>query len=133
MENASSLSAKRKFLAAHLPAFLMAVLILTVSSIPRLQAPSIGIELEDKAAHFFEYSIFSILVYRSLAAGRKSRREAFLLTIMFMFVFGAADELHQKFIPGRFAEVLDFIADVSGAVSGVILFHFLNKHYLMRK
>jgi len=133
MGNLSSFLAKRSFLVVHLPAILMAVLIFTVSSIPRLQPPQIGIEFEDKIAHFIEYFIFSVLVYRSFMTCRKNSREALLLTIIFVSVFSAADELHQMFIPGRFAEVIDFIADVSGAVSGGILFYFFHKRNLMSK
>ena len=33
--------------------------------------------------------------------------------------FGASDELHQLFVPGRSADVHDLVADATGAAAGV--------------
>jgi VanZ family protein len=35
-------------------------------------------------------------------------------------VLGAADELHQKFIPGRDTELLDWAADTTGGLLGAM-------------
>ena len=35
--------------------------------------------------------------------------------------YGIIDEVHQLFIPGRMAEILDWLADVGGALIGILL------------
>ena len=39
-----------------------------------------------------------------------------------MVVFGVLDEWHQSFIPGRFSEFADWIADSLGAAVAVFLY-----------
>jgi VanZ family protein len=36
-------------------------------------------------------------------------------------VYGASDEFHQRFVPGRTADVLDWLADSLGACAFVIV------------
>jgi VanZ family protein len=50
-----------------------------------------------------------------------------LFTIIFSFVYGMADELHQLIIPGRSCELLDLISDFIGVIIGVIVVSILIK------
>jgi VanZ family protein len=36
--------------------------------------------------------------------------------------FGASDEWHQSFVPGRSAEVADWVADTAGAACAAVLY-----------
>jgi VanZ family protein len=106
---------KRKIPYAWL-ALVYAVLILIVSSIPDLKTPQLGFENQDKLYHFIEYSIFSVLLFFALLNSNKNflRKNVLLISLLIGASFGILDELHQKFIPGRTADILDFTADFVG-------------------
>lgn len=103
-----------------------------------------------KTAHFAEYAVMGVLVYGILAvhgmphcrkatesvvcssihrmqgkrlvqgmSGRFSKR--CLLAVLWVVVSAAADELHQYFVPGRWASVSDVLLDTCGGAVGVIL------------
>ncbi len=88
--------------------------------------PSFG--LTDKMNHFIAYFALAILVNLTLMYQRKSLllfNKAVMATIVICLLYGVIDELHQMYIPGRFAETMDWFADSLGAVSGVLLVKFL--------
>jgi VanZ family protein len=97
-------------------AFTYAVLILIFSSIPDLSPPQLGFEYQDKLYHFVEYGIFSVLLFFTLLNSKRDflRKNVLLISLLIGASFGILDELHQKFIPGRQADVLDFTADFVG-------------------
>ncbi|MDR1788973.1 MAG: VanZ family protein [Opitutaceae bacterium] len=65
----------------------------------------------DKVAHFFVFGLVATLILRQLATTRRPALLAVLLTSL----YGALDEIHQAFTPGRDAGVADWIADTLGA------------------
>ena len=75
------------------------------------------------AAHALAYGLLGVLVLHALAGGRwravTGRRAAGAVVIAGLY--GLSDELHQRFVPGRTAELLDLGADVGGALCGVLL------------
>lgn len=73
----------------------------------------------DKAIHYSMYGVLAALVTRYVMESRALLRAA-VLSVVFVAAFGAADEWHQRFIPGRSTEFADWVADVLGAASGVI-------------
>jgi VanZ family protein len=74
-----------------------------------------------KLAHFTEYLILSLLLYRALdVEGRWSLRVA-VLALVLAGLYAGSDELHQWFVPGRGARVSDCLIDVSGAAAGQAL------------
>lgn len=74
----------------------------------------------DKAVHGALYAVLAWLSCR--ASGVSSARAAAAIAIA-TAVFGAFDEWHQTFIPGRTPAVADWIADVLGVGAGVLAFH----------
>lgn len=77
----------------------------------------------DTWAHFFVYAVLGLLVAR--AAELMPRRAARLAAVAIgISLFGAIDEWHQRFIPGRFPAVGDWIADSAGGAVGAALFAF---------
>ncbi len=62
----------------------------------------------DKLAHFATYAVLATLLVRS----GLSQALAFLLAV----VYGAGDEWHQSFVPGRDASGFDLLADAAGAL-----------------
>jgi len=77
----------------------------------------------DKAAHFVTFAFITALLWRG-TAGR-----APLAVLAAVVGFAALDEVHQMFMPGRAAELNDFLTDAcaAAAVCGVL---FLRKKTL---
>ena len=111
-----------KFVRNHfLPPAIWALLILTVSSIPRLSPPPIGLTFTDKLAHFSEYLILGFFSLTAFLKSGNSGRKSFTATFLICAAMGVLDELHQFLIPGRSVELLDAAANVSGSLAGAVL------------
>ncbi len=77
----------------------------------------------DKILHFIEYFIFAFLLWRAIA------RECFwsfkartaIGVALIASAYGASDEFHQMFVPGRSASIRDWFADVAGILGMLTL------------
>jgi VanZ family protein len=69
----------------------------------------------DKVAHAGYFGIFATAVDRGLALRKVAPAVAIALAV------GAADELHQRSVPGREADLLDWCADALGALGAASL------------
>ncbi len=71
----------------------------------------------DKVAHAVIFGGLAALtawgLYRVLSHWPLSR--VLLLAVLFTTIYGAIDEAHQWFVPGRQSDVLDLCADLLGA------------------
>ena len=98
-----------------LPPLLWAAIILLLTSIPvpeRVYVPG-----GDKTAHILMYGVLGFLSAR--AALRSSWSAPGLVVLLLGIVtFAAMDEAHQMLIPGRFADRMDWYADIVGATVG---------------
>lgn len=104
------------------PAVVWAAFILLLTSVPNPNV--LDVRGGDKLVHFCLYAIFSLLALRG-AWSRPARRLTWLWVLVAISVFGALDELHQLFIPGRSAEVADWLADSAGDAAGILLGAFI--------
>jgi len=107
------------------------IILFVGTSIPAQSVPSLGIG-GDKVAHFFAYLILSVLLYLTFIFQEKlsfTQRNAIILTLAIAICYGVLDELHQMLVPGRSAELLDWIADAIGAACGVLITSFLLKKF----
>ena len=94
----------------------IAALIFLASS--RSYVPSPGLtKVDDKIAHFAIYGLLGTLVCR---VGRGWR--AAIWALLVVSAFGASDEWHQSFVPGRFTDFGDWLADTLGAAIAVGLY-----------
>ena len=75
-----------------------------------------------KLAHFTEYLILGILIIRLLRTYGKLNVRMIITAIVICFLYAASDEIHQIFVPGRTAKVLDTLIDTSGASIGIIFY-----------
>lgn len=105
-----------------IPAIVWAGVILVLTSWPNPQLP-FSVSGLDKVVHFSMYGILGFLVGRALP--RQRILSALVAAAVGLAVFGALDEWHQRFIPGRSADVRDWLADVTGMVLGLLLAHLL--------
>lgn len=105
------------------PVIVWCAIIFTLSSFSQLPGPPSGIT--DKHEHFVTYAILAALTLRALAGGRLSGVTLItaLLAAVFAAVYGATDEFHQAFVPGRDSSLGDLVADSLGglAAAGLIL------------
>ncbi len=74
----------------------------------------------DKALHVLEYMVLALLLAFAIGSGPppRLRRWAPLIALAVAVVYAATDEFHQSFVPGRDADVLDYVADLAGATLG---------------
>lgn len=103
---------------AFLPAIVWAAAVWIIGGLQDPPSVPNGLGL-DKLAHFAMYGVLGFLLARGWIAS--GWRGAWLLPIAVALLLGVADERRQRSVPGRSADVLDWIADVSGASVGVFI------------
>ncbi len=82
-----------------------------------------------KAAHFTEYFILGLALFSGFrvnfpkAPGRRYGIPGnwTLPAVITASLYAASDEIHQIFIPGRYAAVSDALVDTLGAATGILL------------
>jgi VanZ family protein len=83
----------------------------------------------DKVAHicaYFAYGLCVQFAYYGLS-GNPIKKKIIIGTLIISALFGASDEFHQYFVPGRTCDIFDFIADVTGASLSLLLMSTNNK------
>ena len=99
---------------------LAAAAILVGTSIPRLPMPGGS---WDKAWHFGGYALLGLALGWSVGGPwRRLARAAVGIAL-----FGALDELHQSWIPGRSTDPADWLADSAGGATGLALIAALTR------
>lgn len=76
----------------------------------------------DKVSHAGAYLVLCVLALRACHRGlhRLGLRET-LIALLLTAGYGVLDELHQRMVPGRQPSVLDWLADVVGAIGAIAL------------
>ncbi len=93
---------------------------LTLTSLPGSDIPVSLAHPLDWVGHFCLYGGLGALIAR-VGVLRMWPWRRLLLVGVLISVGAALDELHQLFIPGRDAEVFDWLADTLGASAGLTL------------
>jgi VanZ family protein len=83
--------------------------------------PGIDLSIADELAHFAVYTVLGVLAGRAMAEPRPIERVIGVL--LAIALFAALDELHQLWIPNRFATFSDWVADLLGATLGLFAYH----------
>jgi VanZ family protein len=71
----------------------------------------------DKILHATAWMILSALI----AMGARRHRYGLLIAFVVAALYGAVDETHQSYVPGRDSSWGDLVADAAGAVLGATL------------
>jgi VanZ family protein len=123
------LSNKKIFL--YLPLGLYWILIFVLTSIPGSSIPKVlgGV---DKIKHFGAYFVLAFLLNFALQIQNRYpliSKKSILFTFLITLFYGLFDEVHQIFIPGRYFDLWDLLADVVGSVVGIFLVKIIISNY----
>jgi VanZ family protein len=107
-----------KFIVYKFPALLYIAAIFILSSMSHPPVPPM---MNDKVLHGIEFLILVLLIYRAFNNGllKKMAMGAVGGAVIFSFVYGALDELHQMFVENRVSSFNDYIADCAGIIVGI--------------
>ena len=119
---------KRKFF-RWLPALLWAGVIFWLSSLSHPPTPGPEFLYKDKIAHWMLYCVLGWLVALALRrAHNLSLPKTCALAILVASAYGASDEFHQRFVPHRSCDVLDWTADTLGGSAAAAVFYAYESH-----
>ena len=96
------------------PVVVYMAVIFYVSSLHQAPLPP---GLSDKSAHSLGYLGLGFVVARAVGRGLPPRLAArdLLIGLTIAVVYAASDEFHQRFVPGRSADLADLYADAVGS------------------
>ena len=107
-----------------LPAIAYLGMIHAVSSVPGEDLPAL---VDDRVAHFLQYFGLGVLVYLAVAGfDRIGRPWGVVATVVsFAALWGALDEYHQSFVPGRDSSLKDLGFDIAGATAAALVVRWI--------
>ncbi len=122
----------KKYLILHAPWQILALAIFVLSSLPGDDLPNLGFQAADKLIHMLIFGFLAVLILISFENATSSflYHNARFLAIGITVLYGALDEIHQYYVPGRSASVWDWTADIAGAFILLFLFRLLRRRYL---
>jgi VanZ family protein len=102
------------------PVAVYMAVIFALSAMPKPPAPP---GIDDKSQHFLGYAGLGAVTLRATSGGALAglRGGAALAAWAISAIYGVSDEVHQRFVPGRTADLLDLRADVLGAAAGIVV------------
>ena len=75
----------------------------------------------DKVAHFCAYFGLAVLLAWVLAGSWGPRWPVYAVVFGIIAGYGALDEGLQRFVPGRSADLYDWLADMAGGICGLVV------------
>jgi VanZ family protein len=107
-----------------LPVLVWAALIFWLSSLSVTPEPEAvrGFPGWSQEAHFTLYLVLGALLFRAFA--KPISTTGLPLPMVIGALYAASDELHQYFVPGRQADIFDFMVDVTGLAFGILVMFF---------
>ncbi|WP_339226911.1 VanZ family protein [Oceanobacillus sp. FSL K6-2867] len=80
-----------------------------------------------KNAHFFIYFFLGMLVLYALRKSKGTGYQTIGLAMLICVLYAISDEVHQLFVPGRGAQVMDVLIDSGGASVGIVSYLLLGQ------
>jgi len=119
-----TLSRRQKITISSLLLYWPIIFILAHIPVPRLVREA---HVSDKSLHFLAYLVLVFLLWFAIRPDRTVnwRKAAVWWVLLVIVWYGVADELLQRFVVGRSCDVEDFLANLTGVFTGLILFTFL--------
>jgi VanZ family protein len=110
----------KKFAKWWLPVLVWMGVIFAGSSIGSL--PRIGGKATDgmahRVAHVIEFAVLGALTLRAASKDRPITKRELIIVLIVVALYGASDEFHQRFTPGRSSEGIAVAFDVAGGLAG---------------
>lgn len=85
-----------------------------LSDQPSLPAPML-FPHQDKLIHLAAYAVMGLLAWRCVSRLPLNQKTMMVIALIYCLIFAFTDEWHQSYIPGRTADIFDWIADAVGA------------------
>ena len=79
------------------------------------------VRLPDKWLHFTAYAGLAFLLATTVTAYRRPRWSTYAWMAAVLLICAALDEISQRPIPGRHADLADWLADARGIAIGLVL------------
>jgi VanZ family protein len=112
-----------------LPALLWAGVIFWLSSLSHPPSPGPEFLYKDKVGHWMLYCVLGWAVAYALRRGfNLSLPKTVILAILITSTYGATDEFHQRFVPNRTCDVIDWVADTLGGSAAAAAFYAYESH-----
>ncbi len=115
----------RKFVKWWLPVIVWMGVIFIGSSIGNI--PRVGGKTTDsivhRAAHVLEFAVLGALLLRAVNKEKPVTKREMITTLIIATLYGASDEFHQRFTPGRNSEGLSVLFDAAGGAIGGWVYH----------
>jgi len=99
--------------------------------LPQESFPESKLLSYDKLAHIGVFALFSgLLLFGGLKTKflGKTKTSMLIRSLTISIVYSAGLEFLQNFSPGRSTDLYDLIANVVGAIFGVLVFYIFNKN-----
>ena len=116
----------RKFAKWWLPVIVWMGVIFLGSSIGSI--PRVGDKTTDgvvhRVAHLGEFAVLGALLLRAVSQGRRITKRELIITLIVVALYGASDEFHQRFTPGRSSEGITLMFDVAGGLAGAWVYRW---------
>ena len=112
-----------------IPALLWAIGIFCLSAMSYPPSPGPQFPFKDKVGHSVLYCGLAWLIAWALRrAHNLSLPKTLALATLIASAYGATDEYHQRFVPHRTCDVMDWAADTLGASAAVAAFYVYESH-----
>ena len=110
-----------------LPALLWATGIFILSAWSSPPKMDKVLPMADKAVHWTLFSVQCWLIARALGP-KLSLPATVVLAIVLASAYGATDEFHQRYVPNRTCDFMDWVADTLGASAAAAAFYAYETH-----
>ena len=111
-----------------IPSIVWTVLVLIGSLLPKYNVPQQFLQLSDKLLHVLMYFLLCFLVGIGLSKQNKypeARVKAIVIAVIYSASIGLLMEVLQNFVPGRFGDWRDVIANVFGVLIAMPLLYWI--------
>ena len=119
---------EKKIYLIYLPLAVYWILIFILTTVPTDIMPQL-FNMQDKIEHMSAYFGLTVLISLTLHFQDRNKnisKYALVITLILVLTYGAVDEIHQIFVPGRDADIFDWLADALGGLIGIfVIFIFI--------
>ena len=89
-----------------------------------------------KCGHFIEFCILEICIISLISCFRVVDFKCFIISLIFCLLYAFSDEIHQLFVIGRSARIMDVCIDFCGSIVGGLFFlvvYYVSNECLSKK